>query len=100
MRGNTLTEFMDDLLTMGGPEKEFVFRDRLYFLEGARDDAHCTLVVDEYDYAIPSDELPFLKTYGFSEKTQEECVAAFEKAPIFRGLTLYETEEEIQVLVG
>ena len=26
MRGNTLTEFMDDLLTMGGPEKEFLFR--------------------------------------------------------------------------
>ena len=26
MTGNTLTEFMDDLLAMGGPEKEFVFR--------------------------------------------------------------------------
>ena len=26
MTGNTLTEFMDDLLAMDGPEKEFVFR--------------------------------------------------------------------------
>lgn len=100
MRGNTLTEFIDDLLAMVGPEKEFVFRDRFYFLEGARDDAHCTLVVDEYDYTIPSDEPPFLKTYRFSGKTQEECVAAFERMPIFHGLTLYEAEEEIQVLFG
>ena len=33
MKGNTLTEFMDDLLTMGGPEKEFLFRGRRYFME-------------------------------------------------------------------
>lgn len=33
MRGNTLTEFMDDLLTMGGPEKEFLFRGKRYFME-------------------------------------------------------------------
>lgn len=25
--------FIDDLLTMGGPEKEFVFREKIYFLE-------------------------------------------------------------------
>lgn len=25
MIGNTLSEFVDDILTMGGPEKEFLF---------------------------------------------------------------------------
>lgn len=25
MIGNTLSEFLDDILTMGGPEKEFLF---------------------------------------------------------------------------
>ena len=33
MTGNTLTEFMDDLLAMDGPEKVFVFRVKLYFME-------------------------------------------------------------------
>mgnify|MGYP001075296585 CR=1 FL=1 len=33
MTGNTLTEFMDDLLAMDGPEKEFVFRGKRYFME-------------------------------------------------------------------
>ena len=33
MKGNTLAEFMDDLCTMGGPEKEFVFRGKKYFME-------------------------------------------------------------------
>ena len=36
MKGNTLAEFLDDLLTVGGPEKEFVFRDRFSFLESYR----------------------------------------------------------------
>ena len=28
MIGNTLSEFIDDILTMGGPEKEFLFRGK------------------------------------------------------------------------
>lgn len=28
MKGNTLTEFIDDLLTMGGPEKEYEYRGK------------------------------------------------------------------------
>ena len=30
MTGNTLSEFIDDILTMGGPEKEFLFRGKKY----------------------------------------------------------------------
>ena len=33
MKGSTLAEFINDLRTMGGPEKEFTFRDKRYFLE-------------------------------------------------------------------
>ena len=28
MKGNTLTEFIDDLLTMGGPEKEYEYHEK------------------------------------------------------------------------
>lgn len=28
MIGNTLSKFVDDILTMGGPEKEFLFREK------------------------------------------------------------------------
>ena len=33
MKGNTINEFIGDLLSMGGPEKEFIFRSKKYFLE-------------------------------------------------------------------
>ena len=33
MIGNTLSEFVDDILTMGGPEKEFLFRGKKYILQ-------------------------------------------------------------------
>ena len=99
MKGNTLTDFIDDLLSMGGPEKEFVFHDRFFFLQSSCDGNHCTLVIDEYDNTIPQ-EKRFLKSHRFSGKTLAECVSAFEKAPIFHGLTLYEAENAIEVLFG
>ena len=37
MIGNTLSEFVDDILTMGGPEKEFLFRGKKYMLQCQRD---------------------------------------------------------------
>lgn len=33
MNGNTLIEFINDLLTMEGSEKEFVCKNKSYFLE-------------------------------------------------------------------
>lgn len=33
MKGNTLNEFMDDLYSMGGPEKELCYKDKRYFLQ-------------------------------------------------------------------
>ncbi|MCH3973389.1 MAG: hypothetical protein LKE53_11645 [Oscillospiraceae bacterium] len=95
MKGNSLQEFMDDLLATGGPEKEFVFRKKRYFLETVyySEKAENELSVDEID-------MPKGKTYSFRGKTLRECVEKFENAPIFDGLTIYEAESEIEVLFG
>lgn len=101
MKGNTLAEFMDDLLSMGGPEKEFVFRDRFFFLESAYQEngAVLELYLDEYDNSNPQDKV-FLTTHSFWGKNLPECVEKFENAAIFAGLTIYEAEKEIEVLFG
>lgn len=101
MRGNTLAEFIDDLLSMGGPEKEFVFRDRFFFLESTcqENEAVLELYLDEYDNSNPQNKV-FLTTHRFWGKDLAECVEKFENAAIFSGLTLYEAEKEIEVLFG
>lgn len=30
MKGNTLNQFMDDLYSMGGPEKEFLYNEKIF----------------------------------------------------------------------
>ena len=35
MKGNDLNQFIDDLYSMGGPEKEFIYKGNSYFLESA-----------------------------------------------------------------
>ncbi len=96
MKGNTLTEFMDDLLTMGGPEKEFEFRGRRYFMESQ-------------PYEEDRDQKEFVIFECFGEQRyifrchgpdRESCVRQFEQAKIFDGLTIYEAESEIEVLYG
>ncbi len=96
MKGNTLTEFMDDLLTMGGPEKEFEFRGRRYFMEAQ-------------PYEEDRDQTEFVIFECFGEQRYifrchgpdcESCVRQFEQAKIFDGLTIYEAESEIEVLYG
>ena len=96
MKGNTLREFMDDLIYMGGREKEFLFRERKYFLQ-------CQPYEDEnfpiemVVYECFGDENYIFRCHG---KTFMECVEQFEKAPIFDNLTIYEAEQEIEVLFG
>lgn len=101
MKGNTLAEFMDDLLSMGGPEKEFVFKDRFFFLESEyrESDKILELYLDEYDNSNPQDKV-FITTHRFLGRTLPECVEKFENATIFYGLTIYEAEKEIEVLFG
>ena len=100
MKGNTLGEFIDDILISGGPEKEFVFRDKYYFLESTCKGNGCMeLRIDEYD-TQESDEPQYIKTYRFIGKNLTECTNQFETAKVFEGLTIYEAEPEIEVLFG
>lgn len=100
MKGNSLAIFIDDLLEMGGPEKEFIFRDKFFFLEACLGKTAPTLEIriDEFDNS--SKEQKHICTYHFSGNTFPECVKKFEEAPLFSGLTIYEAENEIEVLFG
>ena len=100
MKGNTLGEFIDDILVSGGPEKEFAFRKKYYFLESTCIENGCVeLRIDEYDQQ-EGDEPKYIKTYSFNGKNLAECTNQFETAKIFEGLTIYEAEPEIEVLFG
>lgn len=95
MKGNSLQEFVDDLLATGGPEKEFVFRNKRYFLETVYHPEK-----EENELSVDEINVPEVKTHSFYGKTIRECVEKFEKAPIFDGLNIYEAESEIEVLFG
>ncbi len=96
MKGNTLTEFMDDLLTMGGPEKEFLFRGRRYFMQAIPYKPDISLV----EFEIVECYGEYNDLFRCHGKDCAECVSQFEKAPIFDGMTIYEAEQEIEVLFG
>ncbi len=93
MEGNTLNEFMDDLCTMGGPEKDFMYKDKRYFLECEAVDNMIEMVIFECFGE---------QNYIFRCKGKDfvECVKQFEKAKIFDGKTIYEAEKDIEVLFG
>lgn len=104
MKGNTVNEFIDDILITGGPEKEFIFRKKFYFLETLyNQQQECMeLRIEEYDRPDPSNTKldKFVKTHIYTGKDFVECTAKFEKAKIFDGMTIYEAESEIEVIFG
>ena len=96
MKGNTLTEFIDDLLTMGGPEKEYEYRGKKYMLECQpyeNDATQMELVIFE----CFGEENYIFRCHG---KNLQECVRQYEEAKIYDGRTIYEAEHEITVLFG
>lgn len=93
MKGNTLNEFMDDLYSMGGPEKEFLYKDKRYFLQCEAVDNMIEMVIFEC-----FGEQKYI--YRCKGKDFAECVKQFEKAKIFDGKTIYEAEKDIEVLFG
>ena len=101
MIGNTIGEFIDDLLIMGGSEKEFIFRKKYYFLETTYNETtnSFTLCIDEYDNTVPESKA-LIRSQYFSGKDYTECVNKFEDAEIFDGLTIYQAEQEIEILFG
>lgn len=96
MTGNSFEGFMDDLLEMGGPEKEFLFRGKRYFMQ-AQPFAHDNTKTEFVIFECFGDENYIFRCHG---KNNKECVAQFEKAKIFDGLTIYQAEQEIEVLYG
>ncbi len=101
MKGQSINVFIDDLISMGGPEKEFIFKNRFFFLEvmyrGEKN--MLELYLDEYDNTNPKEKV-FVARHSFWGKSNLECVNQFEKARIFEGSTIFEAESEIEVLFG
>ncbi len=96
MKGNTLAEFIDDLLTMGGPEKEFEYNGKRYLMESQAYEQDPTLV-EFVIFECFGDENYIFRCHG---KNNAECVEQFEKAKLFDGKTIYEAEQDITVLFG
>ena len=94
MKGNDLDQFIDDLYSMGGPEKEFIYKGNSYLLESA-------------NIGNNTIEMVVFQCFGKGEyifrctgKDFAECARQFEKARIFDGKTIYEVENEIEVVYG
>lgn len=100
MTGNIFEEFVNDILEVGGPEKEFVFRGRMYFLETMyrQEKGLLELYIDEWGGLADGAEC--LCTYSFWGKDFAECFRRFAAHKIFDGLNIYEAESEIEVLYG
>lgn len=96
MKGNTLSEFIDDLLAMGGPEKEFDYKGKTYFMQSQPYEKDPTLI-EFVIYECFGNENYIFRCHG---KTNAECVEQFEIAKMFDGRTIYEAHEEITVLFG
>ncbi|MCR5359283.1 MAG: hypothetical protein K6E55_05295 [Thermoguttaceae bacterium] len=95
MKGSTLAEFINDLRTMGGPEKEFTFRDKRHFLETTFHED--TQMSEMYIFEIRDNNPIIARFFG---KDFDECTDQFEEAKIFDGKTIYDVEDEIEVLFG
>ena len=96
MKGNTINEFIRDLLSMGGPEKEFIFSSKRYFLETTFNHKENINELVIFECCDKSD--PYI--YKCKGKTLKDLVKQFEKAKIFDGMNIYEAEKEIEVIFG
>ena len=90
MTGKSFQDFMDELYY--NPEMEFLYCGERYMLSGYVTKNQYTIEVTNID----TSSTLFKKT-GTS---RNECVSAFEKAPIVNKKTIYEVEKEIEVLFG
>ena len=95
MKGNTIKEFMNDIYSTGGPEKEFLYKGKEYMLQ-------C-----EYNFEAGFTEIIVFECFGDNNiilrcqgKTIRECAEQFEQSKIFDGKTIYEAEKDIEVLFG
>ena len=91
MKGNTLNEFIDSLYI--NCDKEISFHNRKIMIEGWLNPQNSTYTLQVFECSEKNSIL-FSKT----NIDRSICVAAFEEAKIFDGKTIYEVENEIEVL--
>ncbi len=92
MKGTTVENFIDTLYNC--PDLEFSFRGKKYMLEMWRNDNGA------YSITINSIESKPQCIFKRNNLSISQCVSAFEEATIFNGLTIYQAENEIEVLYG
>ena len=92
MKGKLLSEFIDELFI--NPELELVYHDTKYLISGYAGEK------DLYTLSVNILGSNGHKVFEVSNIDRNECVSNFEKAKIFNGLTIYEAEQEIEVLYG
>ena len=93
MKGNTLNEFIDSLYI--NCDKELIYKGRKIMVEGWFNPKDSTYTLRAFECCEDYPEL-FLRT----DSDRTACVTAFEEAKIFNGLTIFEAENEIEVLYG
>lgn len=92
MKGKTLSEFIDVLFM--NPELELVYHNTKYLISGYTSEKSL--------YTISVDMLGINghNVFEVTNTDRNECVAKFEEVKIFDGLTVYEAENDIEVLYG
>ena len=90
MKGKSLNEFIEGLYY--NAEMEFIYKGKQYLITG---------YLSGEDYTIEMTDIKDGKEiFSTSDQSRQTCVATFEKARIFGGLTIFEAEDEIEVLYG
>lgn len=89
MKGKMLSEFIDELFV--NPEMEWVYHNTKYLISGYSSEKNL--------YTISADILGSNghNVFEVTNTNRNECVAKFEEAEIFDGLTVYEAENDIEV---
>ncbi len=97
MKGKSLKDFIEKAYY--GDEVEFEFNGTTYFMQGYNEEEKYILTIDYWqkdDGTEPTHDY-LLNLICNSQLERMQC---FEKSKIFNGKTIYEVEQEIEVLYG
>lgn len=93
MKGNDLNQFIDDLYH--NPEKEISYRGVRYMICG-----YFSPGANVYTLEVNTIEKSPRTLFRHTSSERCECVRSFVNAKIFDGKTIYEAEQDIEVLYG
>ena len=93
MKGNDLDQFIDDLYH--NPEKEISYRGVRYMIRG-----YFSPGANVYTLEVNTIEKSPRTLFSHTSSERRECVRSFVSAKIFDGKTIYEAEQDIEVLYG